>query len=207
MPLNIMYSNTTLTLNCLFYSCTVITPQEVGLPGPVCRRRGSTGQPLPQLTLAVQYNNKDSHTTKLCIRSIQDVSIPTQLMLQYTHIYMGVSLQPDPGGNMRQSTEELPLSEGLIDQSSGSSTSENLKLLLPLVFITCPVYRNIPRNKMDGLSVSFALCLRKGYASTMTVATTDIPLSSAVKMVMPNTLYLTHTSEFLSYCRQSPSIQ
>ena len=192
------------------YCCllrTVITPQEVGLQGPVGRRRGSIGQPLPQLTVAVQYNNRESHSTKVCIRTIQDVFIPTQLMLQYTHIYMEVSLQPDLVGNMTQSTEELPLNESLVDQYSVNDVMEHLKLLLPLAFTTCPVYRNIPRNKMDGLSIFFTLRMRKGYTSTMAIASIDIPLSSAVKMVMPQTLHLMHTSEFLSHCRQSPSCQ
>lgn len=182
----------------------VITPQEVGLSGPACRRRGSTGQPLPQLTLAVQYNNKDSHSTKICIRTIRDVFIPTQLMLQCTHVYVTVSLYPDPVGNTRQSTEELPVNKGLVDQFSPSGTTEHLKLLLPLAFTMCPLYRNIPRNKMDDVSISFTLCLRKGYASTMAVASIDTPLSSAVKMIMPTTLYLMHTSEFLFHWRQSP---
>ena len=194
----------------LLSTTAVITPQEVGLAGPVCRRRGSIGQPLPKLTLAVQYNNRESHSTKVCIRTIQDVFIPTQLMLQYTHVYMEVSLQPDPVGNMRHSTEELPLNESLVDQYSPNDhddVTERLKLLMPLAFTTCPVYSNIPRNKMDGLSIFFTLCLRKGYASTMAVATIDIPLSSAVKMVMPHTLHLMHTSEFLSHWRQSSSCQ
>lgn len=173
----------------------------------MCRRCSSTGQPLPQLTLAVQYNTKDSHSTKICIRTIKDVFIPTPLMLQCTHIYMETSLQPDPFGNTRQCTERLLLNECLIDQCDPSGTTENLKHLLPLTFTTHPVYRNIPRNKMDGLSVCFMLCLRRGYASTMTVACIDVPLSSAVKMVMPHTLYLTHTSEFLSHWRQSVSHQ
>ena len=179
---------------------TVITPQEVGLLGPTCRRRGSTGQPLPQLILAVQYNSRDSHSTKICIKTIQDVFIPTQLMLQCTHVYMEVDLKPDLVGNMKQYTEELPLKESL-DQSSTCGATDQLKLLLPLAFTACPMYRNIPRNKMDDLSVSFMLCLRKGYASIVPVASIDIPLSSAVKMVMPQTLYLTHTAEFLSYWR------
>ena len=72
----------------LLSTTAVITPQEVGLAGPVCRRRGSIGQPLPQLTLVVQYDNRESHSTKVCIRTIQDVFIPTKLMLQYTHIYI-----------------------------------------------------------------------------------------------------------------------
>ena len=174
----------------------MITPQEVGLIGPACRRCGSTGQPLPRLTLAVQYNNRDSHSTKICIRIIEDMFIPTQLMLQCTHIFMEVCLQPDPIGNTKQYTEELLLNESLVDQCS---TTEHLKLLLPLAFTACPVYRNIPRNKMDDLSISFTLCLRKGYTSVMVVASVDIPLSSAVKMVMPQTLYLAHTAEFLSH--------
>jgi len=182
----------------------VITPQEVGLSGPACRRCGSTGQPFPQLTLTVQYNNKDSHTTKICIRTVQDVFIPTHLMLQCTHIYVEACLQPDSIANMKQFTKELPLNEDLVDRCSTRGTTEHLKLLTTLSFTTCAVYRNIPRSKMDGLSVSLMLCLRKGYASVMAVASIDIPLSSAVKMVMPHTLYLMHTAEFLSYWRQTP---
>ena len=135
------------------------------------------------------------------MRTLQDVFIPTQLMLQCTHVYMEVCLKPDPVGNTKQYTEELPLNESLVDQSSTSGTTEHLKRLLPLAFTACPVYRNIPRNKMDDLSISFMVCLRKGYASMMAVASINIPLTSAVKMVMPQTLYLTHTTEFLSYWR------
>ena len=53
-------------------------------------------------------------------------------MLQYTHIYMEMSLQPDPVGNMRRSTEELPLNESLVDQYRANDVMEHLKLLLPV---------------------------------------------------------------------------
>jgi len=188
----------------LYHDYVVITPQEVGLVVPACRRCGSTGKPLPQLTLAFQYSNKDSYSTKICLKTLQKVIIPTQLMEQCTHTYMEVCLQPDPIGNTKQSTEEVLLNESLVDQDS-SDTNEQLKCLLPLTFSKSPVYRDIPRNKMDGISVSFTLCLRKDSTSAMAVASTNVPLNSAIKMVMPHTLHLLHTSQFLSHWRPSPS--
>lgn len=174
----------------------MITPQEVGLVEPACRRCGSAGQPLPQITLAIQYNNRDSHSTKIRLRTLQEVFIPIQLMVQCTHIFVEVYLQPDPIGNTRQSTEEVLLNEGLLD---ATDTTEQLKHLLPLTFSKSPVYRNIPRNKMDNISVSFTLCLRKSYTFAMAVASINVPLNSAVTMVIPHTLHLLHTSEFLSH--------
>ena len=111
-----------------------------------------------------------------------------------------VRLLPDPTGKMKQSTEEVSLNEGLVDING---TTELFKHLLPIPFTTWPVYKNIPRNKMDGLLISFTLCLRKSYyASTMAVASINTTLSSAIRMVVPRTLYLEHTSEFLSHWRQ-----
>ena len=179
----------------------MITPEEAGLTGPA-RRCGTAGLPLPQATLAVQYNNKDSHSVKICLRTVQDVFIPTQLIPEYTHLLMEVSIQPDPNGDTLQTTEELPLTEHLQDNGDDH---RHLQLVLPLIFNVHPVYRNIVRDKMNGKCVCLKLCLRKswGYGSSIvTIGSTDIPLSSAIKFVTPRTLYLTHTEEFLSQCRR-----
>ena len=174
----------------------MITPEEVGLAGPV-RRCASAGQLLPQVTLAVQYN-KDS--VKVCPRTVQDVFIPIQLMSEFTHLLIEVSIQPDPGSSSLQPTEELPLAEHLQDSSDND---KQLQPMLPFTFNTYPVYRNIVRDKMDGRCSCLRLCLRKSwmYRSSMTaIASTDIPLSSAIKLVTPQKFYLTHTKDFLSQC-------
>ena len=175
----------------------MITPEEAGLTGPA-RRCGTAGLPLPQAILAVQYNNRDSHSVKICLRTVQDVFIPTQLIPEYTHLLMEVSIQPNSNGDTLQTTEEVPLIEHLQDNSDDQ---KHLQLVLPLTFNIHPVYKNIVRDKMNGKCVCLKLCLRGYGSSVVTIASTDIPLSSAIKFVTPHTLYLTHTEEFLSHCR------
>ena len=194
-----MQTKCTEFINALFF--IVITPEEVGLTAPA-RRCGSAGQPLPQVTLAVQYNNKDSHSVKICLQRIQDVFIPIQLTSEYTHLLMEVSIQPDPNRDTLQTTEELPLTKHLQDNDDDH---KHLQLVLPLTFNTHPVYSNIVRDKMDGRCVCLKLCLRKSWeygSSIVTIASTDIPMSSAIKLVTPHTFYLTHTEEFLSQWEQ-----
>jgi len=147
----------------------------------------------------VQYNNKDSHSVKIYLRTVQDVFIPAHLISDYTHLLMEVSIQPDPNRDTLQTTEELPLPEHLKDNG------DDHKHLKQLTFNMHPVYRNIVWDKMDGRCVCLRLCVRKSWrygSSIVTIASTDIPISSAIKLVTPQTFYLTHTEEFLSQGRR-----